>query len=263
MTTVGSSATHTPIKHALYNRSLGRIVGAASQMGLKVTVIDACSGDGQDTLFSGTCSPSIALKHLQWAQKHGMTTAGYLVERDANTVSLLRQRIADGLVTIIHGDYRAVDVADVIGPMDSDTTAFLYIDPNHANDVELSPHLRALLPELTTMLITLGCNANGIKRLPCEERWKWFERVEYLLQLKRPYHEACLVRLERDKHQWAYLLTAPQKWRDRVEKDIDALGKLLWQKGVASHWLSDGEKEFWAAAERLFLKVDGSEESPR
>jgi hypothetical protein len=38
-----------------------------------------------------------------------------------------------------------------------------------------------------------------------------------------------------------------------------AYGKRHWDKGIVVYWISDGEKVFWEAAERLFLKIDGSE----
>lgn len=126
----------------------------------------------------------------------------------------------------------------------------MHIDPNHVDNVELSPFLRRRLPPLTTNLVTLGCNANGIKRLPPVERKKWFDRLEYLLSLLKPYHDACLIRLERDEGQWAYLLSVPRKWCDRTEPTIRSLGK-FWPKGITRYWFSEGR--LLEAAKELFL----------
>jgi len=276
---VGSSAEHTPIKHALLKMVSGQIAGAASKIDRfnELLVIDACAGSGNASIHSGTSSPEILCGHLDWASSHGLKARGYFVEKHDRTVELLARNIGSfsrdnelfpkddlkqPIIEIFHGDYRSPGLAMRIGPRKLGVTGFLHIDPNHANDVELSGELLAALPTDTTMLVTLGCNANGIKRLPAIERIKWFDRVNYLFLLMRRNHDACLIQLQRDKAQWAYLLTVPKVWRDRIGNAIPKLAKLYWAKGVISDWHSDSNENFWKAASRLFLKVDGSEQNP-
>jgi hypothetical protein len=261
---VGSSANRTPIKHFLLDALLGMIIGAASVIRSikEVLLIDCCAGDAIDTEYSGTSSPKIFQKHLDWAHVRGLWGRGFLIEKDVYTVDRLRGNMAAGSMIIIPEDYASEEVAKQIGATGAETTAFVHIDPNHAHDIKEFDHLLKILPDRTTILVTLGCNVGGIKRLPRIERHKMLERLKYLIRIKRSYHSACLVRLERDKAQWAYLLTVPQGWRPRVEKIIRKLEKEHWPKGVAFYWLEDGEVAFWKAAKYLFLKVDGSEETP-
>jgi hypothetical protein len=274
---VGSSALHTPIKHRFLDIIVGQIVGAASTPRLNwidtFLTIDCCAGNGDASIHSWTSSPEILYKHLDWASRHDLKATGIFIEKHSHTVEMLRRNMLlfpkygelfpnpiPPDIIVIHGDYRSSEVAKQIGPVSKKTAVFLHIDPNNVHGVQLSKELRAVLPIYTTMLVTLGCNAGGVKRLPESERLQWFDRLEYLLQLMRPHHDACLVQLERDRAQWAYLLTVPKVWRSRIEDVIPKLGDEYWAKGLGYEWYSDGN--FWKMAERLFLKVDGSERSP-
>jgi hypothetical protein len=255
---VGASL-RTPYKHALYSGCLGKCIAASSRLSWieDNLCIEGCAGGGVSNAFSGTSSPEILLKHISYPL--AKPTRAYLIERNVASVDHLRQNMVYAEIKILHGDYRSPGIARQIGPSGKGTSAFLYIDPNHADDVELSPSLRAILPIYTLMLITLGCNANGIKRLPTERRVQWFDRLKYLLSIKLDHHDVCLVSLMRDHAQWAYLLSSPTVWRDDYDHIIGGVARKHWTKGVKKNWLSDSRAAFWKAAEYLFLKVDGSE----
>jgi hypothetical protein len=256
---VGSSA-HTPYKHALLDDMVATSLGAASRIEWLSDnlLIDTCAGNGTSNAWSGTSSPEIICRRAERSQ--AKPTRVVLIDRDAATVDQLRQKF--GLlsnVRIIHGDYQTEYTAGMIGKIYPKANVLLHIDPNHVDDVGLSPWLRRILPDSTLVLVTLGCNANGIKRLPLDERRQWFKNLEHILQLKLPRHDACLVSLMKDASQWAYVFTIPNKWRARYDAVVRSLARRHWAKGVEMNWLSDGATAFWAAAERLFLKVDGSE----
>jgi len=276
---VGASQ-HSPIKHALYRILGGQCIGAASKIDKfkKTLLVEACAGDGNPNEYSGTSSPEISYRLVKGSLKLRQDIRCLLIEKREYTAEQLVQNLCrqwdDGYllrqegeiwirdealkyIEVIPGDYRSEAVADRIAKliMPDETTVFLYIDPNKASDVELSEWLKVVLPWATTMLITLGCNVGGSKRLPIEhpDRESWYERLEYLLRLKRQHHDACLIRLERDGSQWAYLVTVPRVWRERTDKSIVALCKLHWPKGIQICWLSDSKKAFWNCAAYLFL----------
>jgi hypothetical protein len=273
---VGSSAEHTPIKHALLKICSGMVAGAASKIPWldEFMAIDCCAGSAAASIHSGKSSPEILCEDLNWASLHGLKATGYFIEKHPHTVGLLRKNMAffekygdlfpsaiQPVKTIIHGDYRSADVARQIKPIGPRTAGILHIDPNTVHGVELSEEFRkVLMPGYITTLVTLGCNAGGLKMLPYSERVKWFDRLKYLLKIMRPHHDACLIQLQRDKSQWAYLLTVPKVWRDRIECLIPKLANEYWVRGLAYSWYSNGE--FWKAAESLFLRKDGSEQSP-
>jgi hypothetical protein len=260
---VGESFDRTNFKHTALNKFSGQVAGAASCMAWvdKVIFIDACAGDGHRSAYSGTSSPEIFAKHLCWLRNQGCNAKGYLIEANAHTFMRLKASIAAlaqeagfeqllEIFTLIHGDYRSAEVAAQINLPTEQTITFLNIDPNHVDDVELSESLRTRLSLLTTWMVSLGCNANGIKRMPWEERRKWFDRLEYLLSLLEPHQDASLIRLDRDEAQWAYLLSIPRKWRDKTQATIRSLSR-LWPKGIRCYWHSDGT--LLPAAKELFL----------
>lgn len=260
---VGESFDRTNFKHTALNRFSGQVAGAASCMAWvnKVIFIDACAGDGHRSAYSGTSSSEIFAKHLCWLKRKGCYAKGYLIEANGHTfmrleaaMSALAQEAGceqlPEILTLIRGDYRSAQVAAQIDLPTEQTVTFLHIDPNHVDDVELSEYLRARLSPMTTGMVTLGCNANGIKRMPWEERRKWFDRLEYLLSLLEPHQDASLICLDRDEAQWAYLLSIPRKWRDKTQATIRSLSR-LWPKGIRSYWHSDGT--LLPAAKELFL----------
>lgn len=259
---VGSSAERTPLKHGLLNMLLGKILGASSRLSWLTNnlLIDTCGGDGCSNAWSGTSSPILFCHHASLCKK---PTRCIIVEKSDHEFSKLAALMdiidTKKIVEVLHGDYRSEEIARAIGRCSPSTNCFLHIDPNHANDVGKIEHLYSNLSEYVLMLVTLGCNASGIKRLPVEQRMEWFCCLEYLLGIMRHNHDACLVRLEKDAAQWAYLITAPEVWKGHIRTMVRDLSRVYWAKGVEMRWYRDDPKAFWQAAELLFLKIDGSE----
>jgi hypothetical protein len=256
------SSERSPIKHGLLDKTAGKLVASVEFIPwLKGTVlIDTCGGDGVSNAFSGTSSPEILCFHGQYAGQKPIEVI--LIEINPASVDQLRVKFGGYKnVRIIQGDYTSREVAEEIslGLIGPDISVLLHIDPNHADHVKLSMAMRRILPPSTLILTTFGCNAHGIKRLPEERRMQWMERLCYLLSVKQDRHDACLITLNRDAAQWAYLFTCPSKWKEKYDSQIVRPACIHWAKGVEVYWLSDGEKTFFAAVERLFLKVDGSE----
>ena len=260
---VGCSFEHTACKHTALHKFSGQIAGAGSRLpGVSnVVFIDACTGDGKANPFSLTSSPEIFAYHMKWLHQQGMNARCYLLESNQcifveleKSVTLIAQNLGWPELlqyfVLIRGDYRSPEIVSQLIDLTDQSVVFLYIDPNSVQQVELSHELRAQLPALTTWLVTLGCNVTGIKRSLLGERQKCFERVKYLLGTVQSYQDICLVRLERDASQWAYLVNSPMKWRDKADNVIRSLSK-IWLKGVSSYWHSDGT--LLPAAKELFL----------
>jgi hypothetical protein len=176
------------------------------------------------------------------------------LKREAN--ELLRY------IELVHGDYCSEEVARKIGKP-SDAVVFINIDPNSVNSVELSSWLRANLKgALVNWMISMGCNAGGVKMLKEGERAKWRERLIYLLGTLELSQDVCLVSLQGDVAQWAYLLCVPSQWHERIEKLRKGLSE-HWPRGVDIHWHSDGgllnvaDEFFLTKAEHLEKYGDG------
>jgi hypothetical protein len=260
---VGCSFEHTACKHTALRKFSGQIAGAGSSLPeiSNVVFIDACTGNGKRNPFSLTSSPEIFAHHVYWLHQRGVKVRCYLIESDQCTFVELQESVASIApnlgwpellqhVVLIHGDYRSPDIVSRLIDVIDQSVVFLCIDPNSVHQIELSAELRAKLPALTTWFVTLGCNVAGTKRSLLGERQKCFERVQYLLGTVRPHQDVCLVRLERDASQWAYLVNSPVKWRDKTDNIIRSLSK-IWPKGVSSYWHSDGM--LLSAAKELFL----------
>lgn len=261
---VGQSPEHTIFKHALLNKLIGQFAGAASYLRHdKIVMVDATAGDGRDSGFSKMSSPKIFSRHLKFlARQRRCRAFVYMIEADQPTffrLGLAIDEIAEELdfpelethVFRILGDYRSPDVAAKLALSDR-SIAFLYIDPNNAGNVELSQAMRDKLPSRTTYLATLGCNASGVKRAPdVTPRLECIDNLEYLLRFVNQYQDACLIRLDRDKAQWAYLLTVPSVWRERTEKETIGPMRKHWSRGLKCDWHSDGR--LMEIANELFL----------
>lgn len=213
----------------------------------------------QRKAFGEGCSPGIFLTHADWlvsknrvrvcltgCEKQAIThselianTAGWLAEHnwtraDRNTHIKMGEM---GEVNYLHSNSR-----DLPAPGSyRNATCFIYNDPNHIEDWSLTPEFVADCPKLTTSLSTLGCNVGGLKRIDEDKRREWFMRVEVLCEaLLQSWHDACLFSVG-GADQWAYLITAPAKWRDeitaecmkaakRLEKKITAEPQVVWRK---------------------------------
>lgn len=266
----------TPCKHFLLDRLLGREVGVISTGRLPVRqalLYDMTAGDGVpyvsaeqaellgDSIsnFERGCSPGIFLRHASWldrrkripvsltgCEKQSLTHA----ELVKNTSAWLQvagwNELDRGMFESPHGSgfirYIHANSQEMRGPgINRDASCFIYNDPNHIEDWSLTPEFVRNCPKFTTSLSTLGCNVGGLKRIEEEKRREWFVRVEILCDaLLQRWHDACLFSVG-GADQWAYLITAPVKWRDEItnecikaasklEKRITAEPKVVWRK---------------------------------
>jgi hypothetical protein len=252
-------------KHHLLEKIVGKTTGVASRLDVTNTVfIDACAGDGLPNSFSGISSPAIFAKNIRYLATAGKKPVhGYFIESSRATFNQLKfslQRIEDSLgfpdlldhVSLLKADYRAAETAALLTELTSNSVCFLYVDPNHVNDVELSKELLGQLPALTTFFVTLGCNVGGLKRAVPEERQAWFDRIKAILEgLVAPRHDACLVWLEGDPSQWAYLLSVVNTWRPTTEIILRVLRK-QWSIG----WIWQSDQNFLPALQERFMTND-------
>ena len=288
---VGKSGV-TPCKHFLLNRLLGREVGVLSR-GMppvrEALFYDMTAGDGvpyiaaeQQLLetdpaqqFVEGCSPGIFLRHTQWLVNR--TTRPVLLtscEKQAITHAQLVRNTSDWLDTagwqqVERGVYRSgfamarylhANSQDMRPPgINRDASCFIYNDPNHIEQWSLTPQFAQGCPKFTTSLSTLGCNVGGLKRIDEEKRREWFIRVEILCDgLLQDWHDACLFSIG-GADQWAYLITAPAKWREEItyeclkaaeklEKQVTAPPQVIWRK--------QSPADFYQLQRFLFLTKD-------
>lgn len=270
----------TPCKHFLLNRLLGREAGVLS-LGTppvrEALFYDLTAGDGvpyvpadqieliPDAIkhFEQGCSPGIFLRHATWLalrRRLPVSLKGY--EKQAHTHADLVKNTgkwlkANGWEEMDRGIFQAfngfgqvkyvhTNSQDESGPgQNRQAACFIYNDPNHIEDWSLTSEFLRTCPKFTTSLSTLGCNVGGLKRIEEEKRREWFDRVEGLCQsILRRWHDACLFSIG-GADQWAYLITAPEKWRDeitkecfaaasKVEKNITAPPQVVWRKADPS-----------------------------
>ena len=262
----------TPCKHFLLNRLLGREMGVLSRGMPPVReslLYDLTAGDGvayvsteqsellPDAVFGDGCSPGIFLRHADWlvnrchkpvqltgCEKQAITHAE-LVKNSARWLggngweeqSRGVHRKGPGEVRLLHANSQELRAPGI----NRDASCFIYNDPNHIEDWSLTPDFLRNCPKFTTSLSTLGCNVGGLKRIEEGRRREWFLRVETLCErVVQSWHDACLFSVG-GADQWAYLITAPAKWRDEItgeclqaakklEKKITAAPRVVWRK---------------------------------
>lgn len=226
---VGKSGV-TPCKHDLFNKLLGREVGSLIRNRLSIKtyqIVDLTAGDGvpygED--FTKGCSPGIILKHAKYiAEKTQVGAIVSCIERQPETCAALRRNFRSGYDQMIGVNPRIrADVfchdAKAFRFRHTVDAAFIYNDPNHIEDWCLSAECLESAPKFTTSLSTLGCNVGGLKRIDLEKRQLWFERIDIVVNsILQPWHDACLFSVG-GADQWAYLVTAPMTWRERITTD--------------------------------------------
>jgi len=246
---VGQSFERTPGKHSFLNAILGRETGSipfviknrgADFMNYPWCLVDLCAGDGVDSMTSGTCSPGIISKHARNFNQRNQDGARVLfVEKGDHQFDKLKDSLYVEGFDVYHGlntDDRVLRFIE--GNTSRTSPVFLHNDPNKVSDWNLSDELvnffRYGKRRLTT-LSTLGCNVRGLKRLPIEARLPWFQRLDNLCKAIPSDHDAQLFVLDRDKDQWSYLITGPNKWVNkdkRYEADFyNAFGN--WKHGIS------------------------------
>lgn len=275
-TVVGRSGDRTPAKHGLMDKIAGREAGVIQYGDRGADFLDGAwydltAGDGAATEnedWHRSCSPGILAYHAKYAPRgrEAKPITVHLHERAPQTFAKLLTNLDRNLpnlpgpgpryVRVAGNQWRAGHVTYTVHntPADTATAAhvglqtavMLFNDPNNVSQWACP---RPLLAELcdrsrwVLMLSTMGCNPAGLKRAKPDERKRWYEHVRSQLDAMANWHDCYLAAIERDKSQWAYLITAPKKWQDSIEEDADkAFGRFglsldpAWRKGDAERF---------------------------
>lgn len=255
---VGRSS-RTPYKHWLLDAMVGKCAGVYSTgtpPGSPFTCVDLCAGDGLETP-EHRASPQIMNKHCCWLnQKHGKKTRLVLIEKDQHTFTELVNNTAKDRCYGFEcklGDARTFTLEGV----GSEQPVFVHCDPNNVHQTPINEQFVGSWNCFTTFLATLGCNAGGIKMLPYEHRIKWFDKVRLLVHGMAAHHDAILLWLKKDSHQWAYLLSLPKKWASGGPRDFVApavrKGNEMWPSGVGAVSYRGSRAAFNKQLQTLFL----------
>lgn len=254
---VGRSPGRTPVKHFLLDSLLGRVNGSLSTGRSAATppllCVDLCAGDGLKT-ESHTASPLIFEKHCKHACGRKNKAELVLIERDRTCFDLLRQNVGDHeWMTLSNTDARNY----TLPPLGSRQAVFVHCDPNNVHQTPLTEEFVSGFTKCTMYLATLGCNAEGIKRLPLDQRTEWRDYVDMLTKRLTHWHDAILFWLVKDSAQWAYLCNVPMKWREEtIQLATSSKVADAWEKGVGGVSLRKNPTEFASQLNRLFLTQD-------
>lgn len=227
--------------------------------------------------FQERCSPGIFLRHAHWLASRQQVPVTLLgCEKQAHTHAELVKNTAAWFVAhkwseVDRGTYQlsgGYGQAKLLHSNSQDLTTpgiyrnaacFIYNDPNHIEDWSLTAEFLKGCPKFTTSLSTLGCNVGGLKRIDEDKRREWFSRVEVLCnELLRRWHDACLFSVG-GADQWAYLITAPQKWRDEITQECLKAASKLEKKITAQPqvvWRKQDPTAFYELQRLLFLTKD-------
>lgn len=256
----------TPCKHDLLNKLLGREAGTlkSNTLGLdQYAIVDLTAGDGvpYGADFHQGCSPGIITKHAEWISLNTNVAANVLlIEKQEKTYATLASNLRNqalprdaksSLFIELHCG-NSKEFRFVQAPASG---AFIYNDPNHIEDWCLTPELLHSAPKFTTSLSTLGCNVGGMKRLDLDRRREWFYRVELISEtILQGWHDACLLAVG-GCDQWAYLITAPAKWRDRITQDCMTAATKIQGRDAEPRiaWRNQDPSAFYQLERFLFL----------
>lgn len=254
---VGRSS-RTPIKHAILNKTVGKMVGAMCNRvssvpaRLPVLLVDACAGDGVD--YAGEASsPTLMLKHHQFPRLLGQSFLLLNEKADAQYDSLLRKFGGLERVTVRRGDAHDIDLR--LHMQNRGQAVFVHYDPNSIRDV---PELaRSVLwhstPDTALMFITLGCNVGGLKRLAQDRREEWFSIIDVLVRALPRRHDLIIAALNNDASQWAYLLRVPDAWSATTMKALSSdhvAGR--WEHGIRAYSFRRQQSDFVGTINWLF-----------
>lgn len=143
-------------------------------------------------------------------------------------------------------------IPTVWGPTDC---VLVHNDPNVISDYALTEDLVSRLPQMSTVISTLGCNVAGLKRLGLEERRGWVDLVNVQIGLLQPWQDMMLASLPRDDAQWMYAVNTPTRWRGEVEKQMRQAFK-DWKVPLDIAWLRADREGVVALARRHFLTIE-------
>lgn len=274
-TTVGRSP-RTPAKHDLMYALFSREIGSAqvNPMFDDIAWYDLTAGDGVpiDRDWHRSCSPGILAHHARWVapRRTPKPVTVHLYERAANTYADLVANLAANLPGLGYtqtddATWRQGTATMTAHHAPANTATFDHVGPrtavmlaNDPNNVDQWACPEVLLDNLcrrsryTLMLSTMGCNAAGLKREGRIERDRWFDHVRAQINARAAWHDCHLSAIQRDAHQWAYLITAPSVWQQGIEQDArKAFGRYGFTLDEA--WFGRQRDTFQEIIERLFL----------
>ena len=255
---VGRSSK-TPYKHWLLDKELGRQAGIYSRPAamrstpmrndLPLMVIDLCAGDGESSEFSAESSPAIISKHVKFA---GGKLQAFMIEKNIYSFDALSRNVKlygdSDNISLINGDALEFNVN-----IDSKQGVFINCDPNSVNEIPLTSEFIKTLPPWTTMIVTLGCNVAGLKRLSIDKRSGWFDYVNMVVGSLPRWHDALICSVTLDNSQWAYLVRLPDKWSSDSKASYIKSGAKMFKHGVTVYSYRRERPEFNEQIKRLFL----------
>lgn len=274
-----STAGHserTPCKHQLMSSLFGREIGALSTakfarvsgaFWVDLTAGDGVAANGEEWIKN--CSPGILAHHARF-ERNVKPVQVVLFEKAARTYADLLENLSAelpklGYRRLSENEWATKNVTLMAINADSATFNPLAIpegwavqvvnDPNAINTWAMNPDLMAAVKSRSWACLgmsTMGCNAAGLKRLNREERQTWYQHVAAQIRGLHDYHDLLLAAIDRDAHQWAYLVTAPSVWKD----DVADNARKAFSKGgfnLRCVWIRDDPTAFGALLDQLFL----------
>lgn len=280
-TTAGRSA-RTPAKHQLMDGIFSQEIGVLSTRKFDDVPgafwVDLTAGDGVAGSDEGpwrkNCSPGILAYHAKFAGNKKPVRVELFEKAPRNFAHLLGVLESElpplGYVRLANNEWCAREGLTLFRVNNASSSTFdpntitedwavqVVNDPNSINSWAMDPRLLAVIKGRTWACLgmsTMGCNVGGTKRLSREERDVWYHHVRAQAKGLHQYHDLFLAAIERDASQWAYLITAPKKWRLRVA----ALADEAFQKrdfSLEKYWLHVDIDGFRSLLDRLFLTND-------
>jgi len=250
---VGASS-RTPFKHWILNSILGQQVGVLSLNSRKVPctanpflIVDMCAGDGTQSKYDEHSSPSIILKHSRF---RNIKTDLVFIEKNEHTFNELKKNVSPQpnirLLNMDANDF-------IIKPEYDNQAMFINCDPNSINQLPINDRFMNSITSYTSMIITLGCNVGGLKRLTREQREPWFDYLKLIVRKTSVHHDLILCSLVNDSSQWAYLVKIPVVWKDDTIKQLIKKGSAMFKNGVRLSSFATDIDDFRSHVKQLFL----------
>lgn len=271
----------TPAKHKLMSDIFGREVGVMDRPQFRevpglhwndLTAGDGAGSEEPDRKWCESCSPGILAHHAKW-WKNPKSVIVDLYERAPATFESLLNNLAAHLPDMGYeqrdeSTWTAREGKTVFRAHNMDSTSIYNLgtppgwavqvvnDPNKVSDWAMAPGLMGNASQgrwTCLAMSTMGCNVAGLKRLDREERELWYDHVRGQVAGLQSHHDLFIAAIENDAAQWAYLVTVPDKWRDKVAGRAHAVfGEVGYTLRCA--WLRPEQVRFQEICDALFLR---------
>jgi len=244
--------------------------------GSRAMWVDLCAGDGGPDRDGGIASsPEIFIKHaafilkkakqfdlnLFFIERHGQTherlesnledhinlyvnSAGHSYETRRGTTDtgrswkfVNRTTQTELYIETLNDDARTVDLLSY--PLRSKDFAFINNDPNNVNDFALDAAQYKKLADKhvrVTQYSTLGCNPNGLKRLPYEQRAGWYDKIVKTINGRPEHHIPIMFAFGKDDSRWGYLINTAERFYEETVKRIEKEYRKASDSGQLKHY---------------------------